>query len=160
MTSGLPSTAYSESTFNMSKYTEFKHSMETKFPKLFPNPYGGFEIGEGWWPIVEALCNQIQHHIDQVDKRREYLLSYSPDDSPIPDPIPQVVVDQVKEKFGGLRFYYHGGDEYIGGLVTMAESWASRTCEQCGNAGKLRGSSWLYTACAEHTKLTDLKHEV
>ena len=32
-----------------------------------------------------------------------------------------VVVDQVKEKFNGLRFYYHGGDETVDGMVQLAE---------------------------------------
>lgn len=126
---------------------------------MFSQPFGGFCVGEGWWPILEALCNNIQHRIDQVDKYREYLLQH-PRPVPLPDPVPQVVVDQIKEKFGGLRFYYSGGDEYIDGLVSMAESWAIRTCEQCGNAGRLRGQNWLYTACVEHTKLTDLEHEI
>lgn len=64
----------------------------------------------------------------------------------------QVVADQVKEKYGTLRFYYGGGDDYIDGLVSMAEEMSSVTCETCGKPGKLRGGTWLYTACDEHTR--------
>jgi hypothetical protein len=73
--------------------------------------------------------------------------------------VAQVVATQVKEKFGGLRFYYNGGDDYIDGMVRMAESWAANTCEVCGKPGKLRGGGWLYTACDEHTKPEDLETE-
>jgi hypothetical protein len=59
---------------------------------------------------------------------------------------------QVKEKFGGLRFYYNGGDDYIRGLASMAESMSTSTCEECGAPGKQRGRSWIYTACDAHAK--------
>jgi hypothetical protein len=59
-------------------------------------------------------------------------------------------VDQIKEKFGGLRFYYGGGDEHISGMVTMAEVWAGRSCETCGNTGEHRGGGWIRTLCDEH----------
>jgi len=136
----------------MDKYTEFSQGMETKFPKLFQQPYGGFCVGEGWWPILVALCDNIQQHIDLREQYREYLLENSKGDKALPEAVPQVLVAQIKEKFGGLRFYYDGGDDYIRGLVHMAESWASKTCETCGQPGKLRGGGWLHTACEEHTR--------
>lgn len=77
----------------------------------------------------------------------------------VPPEIPQVVAVQVKEKFGTLRFYYNGGDEYISGLVSMAEWASSVTCETCGERGKLRGSGWVYTACDEHANPNDLIEE-
>lgn len=59
-------------------------------------------------------------------------------------------VEQIKEKFGGLRFYYQGGDDHISGMVTMAESWTGRTCETCGNRGERRSGGWIRTLCDEH----------
>lgn len=59
-------------------------------------------------------------------------------------------VAQIKEKFGGLRFYYDGGDDEISGMVRMAESWASHTCEECGNKGVTRGGGWVRTLCDVH----------
>jgi len=68
--------------------------------------------------------------------------------------IPQVVASQVKEKFGGLRFYYTGGDDTIDGMVRMAESWAYNTCESCGQPGELSPKStgkgitgWMHIHC-------------
>ena len=65
----------------------------------------------------------------------------------VPEPIPQVTLDQVKEKFGTLRFYYSGGDDYISGMVTLAESLTGVTCESCGNIGERRGGGWVHTYC-------------
>jgi hypothetical protein len=58
-----------------------------------------------------------------------------------------VTLDQVKEKFGTLRFYYTGGDDIIDGMVRMAESMSGVTCEGCGNVGERRGGGWVRTIC-------------
>jgi hypothetical protein len=65
----------------------------------------------------------------------------------VPKSIPQVTLDQVKEKFGTLRFYYSGGDDYIDGMVSLAESLTGVTCEGCGNIGERRGGGWVHTYC-------------
>jgi hypothetical protein len=118
------------------KYDAFDKQMKERFPKIFAEPYGGFCCGEGWWPILEELCDQIQHHINWKNKQSEV--------------VPQVTVGQIKEKFGGLRFYYSGGDDEISGMVRMAESWASRSCETCGAPGTRREGGWLKTLCDHH----------
>ena len=74
-------------------------------------------------------------------------------------PIPQVVFTQVKEKFGGLRIYYRGGDDYVQALVSFAESISYRTCEVCGRMDDTVGrnrNGWIRTTCIEHAKsITD-----
>lgn len=65
----------------------------------------------------------------------------------VPEKIPQVVATQVKEKFGTLRFYYDGGDEYISGLTSMAEAMSARTCEVCGIPAKSTKGGWIKTMC-------------
>lgn len=121
------------------QYNEFAKRMEEQFPKMFAGKYGGFAIGAGWWPIIESLCANIQSHIDWQNKNHEK--------HPV---VEQVVVEQIKEKFGGLRFYYQGGDEKIQGMVRMAESWASTICEECGLPGKSRNTGWIKTLCNKH----------
>lgn len=64
--------------------------------------------------------------------------------------IPQVEAVQVKEKFGGLRFYVDGGDDYTRGLIAMAEDMSFRICEVCGKPGQLRQGGWILTLCDEH----------
>ena len=118
------------------EYELFAKKMETTYPKRFAGRYGGFAVGAGWYPILEILCSNIQHHLDW--KNRESLV------------VPQVEVDQIKEKFGGLRFYYTGGDDEISGMVRMAEAWADVACEECGAAGKRRNGGWIRTLCDKH----------
>lgn len=124
------------------QYDEFAARMHEKFPKMFAQPYGGFAVGPGWWPILEALCNQIQHHVKWRQEQKE---KYGRGEG-----CPDVVVAQIKEKFGGLRFYYDGGDEKVDGMVRMAESWAALTCEECGKPGVMRSGGWIRTLCDEH----------
>jgi len=67
---------------------------------------------------------------------------------PVPEEIPQVTLDQVKEKFGTLRFYYQGGDDYIRGMVSLAESLSGVTCESCGNPSEVQNDGgWMRSIC-------------
>jgi hypothetical protein len=118
------------------KYDTFEKHLTKKYPSMFSEPYGGIAVGEGWWPIIESLCANIQGHIKWKNKDAEV--------------VPQVVVMQIKEKFGGLRFYYEGGDEQIRGMVYMAESWASKTCEICGVPATKQTTGWIKNVCDEH----------
>ena len=132
---------------------EYDTYLCTTFPKMFVNRYKpmtettmcwGFECGNGWYHIIRVLCSNIQHHIDWRNQKNEL--------NPNQPIVPQVTVDQVKEKFGTLRFYYTGGDDYIDGLVSMAESMSGITCEQCGNPGSTLGRGWLTTLCEKHAE--------
>lgn len=93
----------------------------------------GLECGNGWIPLIWDLCDIIQHHVDWKQKA---------------DPkFQQVEVHQCKEKFGSLRFYTGGGDEYVDGAIAMAEYISSRTCEQCGVPGEMRKDGWWRVTC-------------
>lgn len=113
-----------------------------KYPKMMVNRNKGvmetcmcwgFECGDGWFTLLDQLMGNIQHHIDWKNRTEEI--------------VPQVTLDQVKEKFGTLRFYYTGGDDYIRGLVSMAESMSGVICEGCGNPGERKGGGWIRTIC-------------
>jgi hypothetical protein len=139
-------------------YEVFVNQMEERFPKMFANPYGGVACGEGWWPIIQSLCAHIQGHIDWANSTRERLLKDNPYNHPIPDEVTQVTVNQIKEKFGGLRFYYSGGDDTVDGMVRMAESWAGHACETCGAPGTSGGRGWITTLCPTHRAEADARY--
>ena len=113
--------------------------MKEQFPKMFTDQRTDLNIGKGWWVIVESLCRGIQQYIDAVNKSK-------------PDTVEQVVVTQVKEKFGTLRFYYTGGDAYVDGMVRMAGTWSSHCCEECGDKGSMQNTGWIKTLCERHKK--------
>lgn len=84
------------------------------------------------------------------------LAETDPQPRAVPEACQQVVADQVKEKFGTLRFYYSGGDEYVYGIIRMAEAMTAHTCEVCGAPGQAESvSGWVKTVCAAHSRLPE-----
>jgi hypothetical protein len=67
---------------------------------------------------------------------------------------PEYTVHQVKEKFGGLRFYIGSEadpdvQEEMRALIDEAERASERICEVCGSGGELSRSAggWYQTLC-------------
>lgn len=126
---------------------ELDEALCRDFPNLFANRNAspsescfafGFECGSGWEPLIRELASKIEPLIVKM-KQEEPNLDYYP------------TVDQVKEKYGTLRFYMSVETEEMSKFISEAENKSAVTCETCGNRGKLRGRGWYYTACDEHT---------
>jgi hypothetical protein len=104
----------------------------------------------GNWKLFDTYYKAWKPNDPFVLARRADVQTDTPRE--VPEKPHQVVVTQVKEKFGTLRFYYNGGDDYIRGLVSMAEAMSATTCEECGSAGILRPGGWVHTACDAHAE--------
>lgn len=151
-----------------------------KYPKIFVNRdssaqascmHWGFSHSDGWYRILELFCEAAtctyatSTHVDDEDGKRlglklnkysdKYYLEINP---------PMLIADQVKEKFGTLRFYYHlkfdpvvlelskSGkypeivqiieryNAHFDGMVHMLEIASSMTCEVSGKEGELHVS--------------------
>lgn len=100
-----------------------------------------FECGDGWSDLLLEAAIELNNYIKTL-----------PDDAQ-----EDIVVMQVKEKYGTLRFYVSYCTEEIDSIIKKAEKRSCTTCETCGKEGTLRGSVWLYTACDEHTRPEDLE---
>ena len=98
----------------------------------------GFDHGDGWFHILDSAMRLVQSHIDMERRRGKE--------------IDQVVFEQVKEKFGSLRFYVNAATDEHYNYIRFAENLSAVTCEDCGAPGKTRGRGWYYTACDKHTK--------
>lgn len=81
----------------------------------------GVETGPGWFPIIDECIAKIA----AVDVKH------------------QIKIEQIKEKFGGLRVYYsaypeeeesieEGLCEKVDAIIHEAETQAEMTCEVCG----------------------------
>lgn len=92
-----------------------------------PSGWGRWlDVGRGWYPIIADL--------------NEAIAEIHPD----------YEVHQVKEKYGGLRYYCsHDGDDTVRALVQAAEQLSERTCEDCGEDAllKVSQSGWYRTVC-------------
>ena len=101
-------------------YDKFKE----RWPKMFTDVECGFWLPAGWEQIVWDLCEKIEPLVD--DEFR---------------------VAQVKEKFGGLRFYVGGGSDEVDKLIGETEGLSFETCQSCGLPGTRGGSGWIVTLC-------------
>lgn len=94
----------------------------------------GFEVGDGWFDLIYKLCEDIA--------------AANPNDD--------FEVFQVKEKFGGLRFYLCGGaSDEIHKLIEEAEQRSYHICESCGAEvpdGPSRDGGWISTKCEQCKK--------
>lgn len=118
------------------KYPEFfewvkEYREESPKGPLFPIELG-IECGKGWYWLLDNLLDSISTYIKnnpQLD-------------------IPLVKIVQIKEKFGGLRFYYEGGDDMIHGMVWFAEDLSYKICETCGSTEEVsQTGGWIKTIC-------------
>jgi len=107
-----------------------------KYPKIFSN-LKYTECGDGWYDLIECLCAIIQRETDYAG----YRLSEEEKETIQP------LAAQVKEKFGGLRFYIYGGTERMWGAISMAEAMSFKICESCGVPGHKQPGGWIRTLC-------------
>lgn len=90
--------------------------------------YQGLAVGDGWMPLLGRLC------IDLTAVVCEDRLQFR--------------AIQVKQKFGGLRFYAQGGTARTWALIDAAEALSTTICERCGKPTHLRNrGGYVTTTC-------------
>ena len=125
-------------------YERFPHLYRERLAPLESSKMGwGFQCDDGWYNIIDNLSQVIQDRADWINGEgyHEY--------RDIPEDHVKVAVEavQVKEKYGGLRFYTNYSDSYIDGAISLAESLSLKTCETCGNIGEVNEGGWRMTRC-------------
>lgn len=128
---------YNENEYDdIDEFVQENDGIELRMPmELF-----GISCGSGWYSIIDALCKTIRGYCTDINEDEEYR-------------IPRAV--QIKEKFGGLRFYVDGIpeeiSEKINGAKRMAEMMSFTTCENCGATVNVSRdeSGWIKTLCEE-----------
>lgn len=102
------------------------------------SPYEAFgiECGDGWKGLYQPIIN----YIDQYNNSHE--------DS-------HIYIDQIKEKFGGLRFYWSAEniskevEDKLHEMVSVAEEESYKVCETCGSREDvgITVGGWYRTIC-------------
>lgn len=146
---------------------ELQNKLYEKYPQFFVNKDKtpmespmcfGIEAGNGWYDILSSLCWMIKQHEDNKRWQKEW---EDKKNQEIKDSIGisiegtteeyfPVKFDQIKEKYGGLRVYFSGGDDYVEGLVSMAEAMSYKVCDVCGNKGEANKGGWISVRCEVH----------
>lgn len=115
--------------------SEAEKAIVNEFPEFFPEIYGdptktclawGLAIGDGWMPMFHKLCSDIKAALNGD----------------------QFEFTQVKEKFGGLRAYYCGGNDAVSKLIRDAENDSYNICESCGTRDNVTvEGGWVKALC-------------
>jgi hypothetical protein len=105
------------------KFLDWSHK---RFIKLFPK-LNKWEYNKPFFSFVEKFRRRAYKCV-------KYNRVYPP----------SVKIDQIKEKFGEMRFYYSGGDKKVDGMVTFASYLCSKTCEVSGEKGELCSNRGWY----------------
>jgi hypothetical protein len=95
----------------------------------------GFECGDGWFDLLKDCILSI---------KEELIKNPWPTNEFCAPP----VVNQVKEKYGSLRFYMSQENDEISKIIAHSEARSDVTCETCGKPGNTRVKHyWAYTSC-------------
>jgi len=165
---------------------ELDEKLCEKYPLIFKDRHEnmqntamcwGFECGDGWYNIIDTLCGLLTGKYRQAKDRYEYLAqvgvggilygtkTVTQEDidtakSKLDDETAKVpVAVQVKEKFGGLRFYVQAATDEHYNYISFAESMSYRTCEECGAPGKRYTDGWHQTLCDIHAAMNGREEE-
>jgi len=131
---------------------ELEQKLFERWPTWF-NPTGdirctamprAFEHDDGWFDILWRLCEDLEPMVAEFEVAGELKFE----------------VLQVKEKFGGLRFYVNcRRNEAIRQRIGIAAEESFHTCEVCGQPGKRREEHWIKTLCDEHARAREQKSD-
>lgn len=99
---------------------ELQDQLAKTYPQMFGDlsfptfpPSRSLACGDRWYRLIERLCHCVQA---LTDESRSV----------------QHVTQQVKERFGALRFYWFVSDDRVDAMTELAEALSSFTCEECG----------------------------
>ena len=164
---------------------ELQDTLFERYPKIFIQKdlpatkscmYWGLDCGDGWYSILDNLCNAIQSYCDNNTFRHELnglgkrILRFKRFRNSLKRSISTSEVEQSfvfkllykkyasgcsqveglqgKEKYGTLRFYFKGGDKAIEGMVDLAGRLSEFSCEGCGcPSSVMSNDGWYSTLC-------------
>lgn len=136
----------------------------------------GFQCGDGWFNLLNMLCESIENHIYNLKRNNEFnqgqldlanagkleqmhdwMRDIYEKGELVIKKVPDISVEEVKEKFGQLRFSVKGADDSIRGMIQMASAMSATICEECGKPGKLSSTKtgWIRVLCKEHSPKSD-----
>lgn len=111
----------------------------------------GIECGDGWKELYQPLVDFVIRYNEEHAGTDSYL-----------------EITQIKEKWGGLRFYWSGENvdketcDRLSAMVKEAEDESYRVCEMCGTREGvgITVDGWYTTICSECLCESVKKHYV
>lgn len=146
-----------------------------KYPEIFGDTQDvGLDVDDGWGPLVDELCfcmvgpyRQECSRAERLQKKKGEPIYHGSekivDAAMIAESLTKAqdyraeipVAQQVKEKFGELRFYASGPNERHAAMIDLACRLSSRICEQCGSMNQVQTYrlGWNKTLCPAHADI-------
>jgi hypothetical protein len=136
---------------------ELDAALVRDFPNLYKDRFAnmrttcmcwGFDVGDGWEPLIRRLSEKLEPLIIAIPEPKMLPAGTCKfGDYPEHPEYEKPRAAQVKEKFGGLRFYMTSETDEMSVAIKEAEAEAWKTCEKCGSPGKPREGGWIVTLC-------------
>ena len=114
---------------------ELQDKLVEKYPEIFQEigmppekscMAWGIDVGDGWYELIDNLCDTLK---DLQDGN-------------------MIIAAQIKEKFGGLRFYVYSANKKQFDAIDEAEKLSYKICEKCGTKeGVSQTGGWIKTLC-------------
>jgi hypothetical protein len=121
----------------MRNYQQWVKFLTNKYPEMIKSDKV-IDVGDGWMNLVKLCCERLYNTKITYNETHD-------------DKIEFPIIVQVKQKFGGLRFYFDCNDKIKDELehaISFAESLSFKICEDCGRSGKTRQEKpWVQTLC-------------
>lgn len=98
----------------------------------------GRECDSGWDKLIDELIEELNELPDDIE------------------------VLQIKEKYGGLRFYVNGASDKAFDIISRYENYSYHVCECCGDfyTAKLRvKNGWYKTLCNKCAKDMEYRND-
>lgn len=117
-----------------------KEELQARFPYMFEGPNIGLDLCDGWLPILTVACEKVDAILGP-DKAGFFF-------------------HQIKEKYGGARFYFGGSAtmteeiwKAIQAVLDNAETATETACMRCGAPAQIElYGTWYACLCQVHAE--------
>jgi len=117
-----------------------RNYIKDTYPDILKDSFSDY--GDGWIPHVNKITDTLVHRVNQYNTDNGTELKFH--------------INQIKQKFGGLRYYisFYDTDGVDNDFITNSHKYvwdmefvAGFICEQCGMYAEKRGGGWITTLC-------------
>ena len=103
----------------------------------------GIECRDGWRKLYQPIIDKV---IEYNETHKDY----------------PIAINQIKEKYGGLRVYLSYYTKELSDMIDRAEEESYHICEVCGKHidEPIEENHWIYAECEEcHNEITKQKEK-
>lgn len=144
---------------------KLQNKLFKKYPSIFQDrkksikescmPWG-ISTGDGWFNLIDSICSSLKN----IENNNKGI---------------KIIAEQVKQKFGTLRFYYRidGSPEraiegvnqinrihgQVDGIMMLAHFMSEKICEDCGNPATMQTRGYISNICDDCSNKRIVEHQ-